>query len=118
MAQHLQAAGFPFIQQYEFHETRKWKADFLIMPKHYSKVPAWRVERMDAGLLLEVEGIHYRGAGGRHQRGAGYEEDCRKYNEAAVSGWRLLRVTPAMVKKGEALRFVERMFETGGPSHA
>ena len=67
-------------QQYKFHPTRRWKADF-----------AWVAEK----LLVEVEGgEHVRG---RHVRGKGYNDDCVKYNSATIRGYRLLRFTGSMV---------------------
>jgi hypothetical protein len=45
---------------------------------------------------------------GRHSRGKGYEGDCEKANEAAIAGWRVLRVTTDMVKDGRALTTIER----------
>ena len=55
---------------------------------------------------MEVEGgVH---SNGRHVRGKGFTEDCRKYSEAALLGWKVVRVTGEMVKNGEALALVER----------
>jgi hypothetical protein len=60
-------------------------------------------ERM---LAIEVEGGSW--IGGRHTRGSGFEEDCEKYNEAAITGWSVLRVTGDMIASGKALGFIER----------
>jgi len=66
---------------YHFHPSRKWEFDF-----------AWP----DQKLAVEIEGgIWIRG---RHNRGAGYEQDCEKYNQAVLLGWRVLRFTPEMVE--------------------
>ena len=61
-------------------------------------------------LAFEIEGVHYKLSDGptRHQMGAGFEEDCRKYGEAAVSGYQVFRFTPAMVLNGEARDLVRR----------
>lgn len=45
---------------------------------------------------------------GRHSRGVGMVKDMEKYGEAAVLGWRVLRVTPQQVADGSALTLVER----------
>jgi hypothetical protein len=45
---------------------------------------------------------------GRHVRGRGYEADCEKYSEAALRGWRVLRVTNGMVRDERALALLER----------
>jgi very-short-patch-repair endonuclease len=80
--------------QYRFHPTRRWTFDFC-----------WP----DLKLALEVEGGIW--TKGRHTRGKGYEKDCEKYNEAALAGFRLLRVTTDMVKAGTALNVVERAIQ-------
>jgi hypothetical protein len=58
-------------------------------------------------VALELEGGVY--VLGRHTRGIGYENDCRKYAEASILGWRVIRVTPNMVKSGEAIDIISRI---------
>lgn len=70
---------------------RRWRFDL-----------AWPDER----LAVEVEGGTW--TGGRHTRGAGFEADAEKYAEAVLSGWRVLRVTGAMIRSGRAVALVER----------
>ena len=68
----------------------------------------WRFDMAWPGKMLAVEvegGVWTRG---RHVRGAGFAADCEKYNEAALLGWRVLRVTGEMVQDGRALQYVER----------
>ena len=68
---------------------------------------------------MEVEGLTFEGKGkdtrlgGRHVSVKGFEQDAVKYSEAAILGWRVLRVTGRMVKRGEALAYVERALEEG-----
>ena len=57
-------------------------------------------------LALEVDGGTW--TGGRHTRGMGYEDDCRKFAEAAILGWRVIRATGDQVRTGAALQWVER----------
>ena len=90
LAFHLHAANIPHIQQFRFCQ-RKWAADFAFP---------------EARLLVEVEGGVW--TQGRHVRGQGFINDCRKYNEAVLLGWRLLRFTPQMVDDGTALQTIER----------
>lgn len=59
-------------------------------------------------LAAEIEGGTW--AGGRHVRGAGYSEDCKKYNEAALSGWLVLRFTAEQIRNGYAVRCIKRAF--------
>lgn len=78
-------------RQHRFHPTRKWCFD-VSFP-----------ERM---LAVEVDGGTW--SGGRHTRGAGYEKDCEKLNEALCLGWRVIRVTGAHIKSGKAIEWIER----------
>jgi hypothetical protein len=78
-----------------FHPVRKWRFDF-----------AW-VSQL---VAVEIEGGIW--MSGRHTRGKGYEDDCYKYNEAALLGWKVLRFTPKMIRSGEALRYVEMALKT------
>jgi len=48
---------------------------------------------------------------GRHQRPAGYEKDCIKYNEAQKLGWKVYRFTSGMVTSGRALDFYQKILE-------
>jgi hypothetical protein len=81
------AAGLPApIREYRFAPPRLWRFDL-----------AWPFLR----LALEIEGGTW--TAGRHVRGKGYENDCEKYNAAALAGWRVLRVTTDMIQDGRAL---------------
>lgn len=82
-----------FVREYSFHVERRWRFDF-----------AWPARK----LAVEVEGVTYGEKGGRHQRAAGLEGDCEKYNAAVLLGWRVLRFTPRQIKRGEALPVIER----------
>ena len=74
-----------------FHPTRMWRFDV-----------AWPAYK----TAVEIDGGVY--AKGRHTRGAGYEEDCRKLAEAYLLGWTVFRFSTGMVKNGEAVAFIER----------
>jgi very-short-patch-repair endonuclease len=88
----LQLLGLPLpVREFRFHPTRKWRFD-LAYP--------------DNRLAIEIEGATY--SGGRHVRGKGYEEDCLKYDEAAIAGWAVLRVTGPMVEEGRATELIAR----------
>ena len=77
--------------EYSFHPTRKWMFDY-----------AWP----ELKIALEIEGGIWKG--GRHVRGKGYENDCEKYSEAAVLGWRIIRCTPAQCKNGMMYDLLDR----------
>lgn len=73
-------------REHRFHPVRKWRFDFAY--------PANRI-------AIECEGGVW--IMGRHTRGSGFEEDCAKYNQAAILGWRILRFTKSMIDSGQAI---------------
>lgn len=88
----MRIAGLPEPEvEFLFAKPRRWRFDF-----------AWP----DKKAALEVEGGSW--VGGRHTSGAGFEADAEKYNEAALRGWRVYRVTPNMIKDGRALALMEK----------
>jgi len=96
-ARHIQDAGLPEPQaSFRFAQRigRKWEADFAFH---------------DHKLLVEVEGKEW---GGRHTRGKGFINDCEKYAEAQILGWRVLRIPGTWVHNGEGVRYLERLLHT------
>ena len=78
-------------REYKFHAVRGWRFDLC-----------WASFR----VAVEVEGGTWKN--GRHNRGQGYEDDCVKYNEAALAGWTLLRFTTSQITRGEAVEYIKR----------
>lgn len=72
--------GSPFVREYRFHPERRWRFDY-----------AWP----EARVAFEIEGGVF--AYGRHNRPVGFIQDIEKYNEAAFSGWVIIRATPDML---------------------
>lgn len=66
--------------QHKFEPTRRWRSDFA---------------HIASCTLIEIEGGLYQQ--GRHQRLHGYQADCEKYNWATMAGWRVVRLTSAML---------------------
>ncbi len=100
LLEQIRLSGLPEpLREYTFHVNRQWRFDF-----------SWR----DGGNLVacEVEGgIWMQTATGRskgHAHPLRFESDCEKYNEAALYGWTIIRVTPAMIRDGRALDWLER----------
>lgn len=78
--------GLPTPQrEYRFLASRRFRFDF-----------AWPEQK----VAVEIEGGTW--VAGRHTRGAGFEADCEKYNEAALAGWLVLRFTGAAISKDAA----------------
>ncbi len=82
-------------REFRFAPPRKWRFDF-----------AWP----DRMIALEVEGGTW--VAGAHSRGKHFEADCRKYAEAAILGWRVIRVTTDMVKGGSAVDLLIRALQS------
>ncbi len=91
LALHIRASRLPIpVREFKFHPVRKWRFDFAYPEKL---------------IAIEVEGGVW--SGGRHTRGKGFSEDCVKYNQASLLGWRILRFTPDMISSGEAIKTME-----------
>ncbi|MBA4349509.1 MAG: hypothetical protein C0415_05935 [Thermodesulfovibrio sp.] len=80
------------IAEYRFHPVRKWKFDFAFPDKL---------------IAVEYEGIFSNKS--RHTGLTGYTKDCEKYSEAAILGWRILRITAPMLRNGMAFNLIERI---------
>ncbi|QPI11751.1 hypothetical protein IM687_13900 [Stutzerimonas stutzeri] len=114
MALHLRAEGIEAIREYRFGAEacggpgkglrdrlakaglQDWRADFAVP---------------EQGLLIEVEGggwVH-----GRHNTGAGFAADLKKYDAAARLGWRVYRCDPAMIKSGRAIETIRILMQQG-----
>lgn len=69
----------------------------------------WRFDFAYPPFLIGIECEGGIWSGGRHNRGSGYEEDCRKYNAAQALGWKVYRFTTGMIENGEASGFLEKV---------
>ena len=79
----LRIIGISCVREYKFLHDRRFKFDIAIPELH---------------IAIEYEGIHMQKnttKKSRHQNGAGYAKDCKKYNLAVMHGWKLLRFTTA-----------------------
>jgi very-short-patch-repair endonuclease len=100
----LELAGLPLPDELEYQFAlsigRKWRSDGY-----------YRAAR----LLVEVDGGSW--VGGRHNHPSGFEEDCRKLSTAATLGYRVVRVTGAMIARGEAVALIRtRAAASRGPA--
>lgn len=76
------------VKEYKFHPNRKFRADYAFLERK---------------IILEIEGGIWLRGGGRHNRGSGFLKDLSKYNEAAILGWRVLRITPQQLSTAAEL---------------
>lgn len=95
LAFQIKAAKLPEpVRQHYYAPPRKFRADFAwLLPPPLS-------------LLVEVQG----GIWSRKAHGSitGVLADIDRLNAATLASWRLLRVTPEMVKDGTALKLIEK----------
>ena len=89
MAQQLRAHRIVFERELQFHPKRRWRFDFAIP---------------SARLAIEVQGGVF--SGGRHSRGKGITDECEKVAHALMAGWRVMPVTGAQVRSGQAVQWV------------
>ena len=92
LATALRVLKIEFEQEFKFHPTRKWRADFHLK---------------DRKILVEVEGGIW--SNGRHTRAKGYLGDLEKYNEATMMGYQVIRFSTEQVKSGKAIEQIEKM---------
>jgi len=83
--------GPELVEEFMFHPTRKWHADFA---------------HLESKLLIEIEGGAY---GGRHTRGKGFVEDLDKYASAWLHGYTVLRIGAHQVKGYVIRAVIERL---------
>ena len=89
----LRDAGLPEpLLQFQPLAPRRWRVDFCWLPQR---------------LICEVEGGLYQAASG-HRSFSGVVRDIEKSNELCLAGYRLLRVTSAMIEDGSAVELVRR----------
>lgn len=92
LALELKALKLDFEQEFKFHQSRKWRADFHLKGRM---------------ILIEVEGGIW--SGGRHTSGKGYIGDMEKYNAATMQGYQVIRFSTEQVKSGLAIQQIEKM---------
>jgi hypothetical protein len=94
LATHLGELGIEFVEEFQFHRTRRWLLDFFFKYGHPVK----------KSYAIEIEGGIY--TQGRHTRGKGFQEDIWKYNEATAMGITLFRFSTQDVMQGRAKDFI------------
>ena len=90
---------FHFAREYKPFSDRKFRVDFAFLPQKIA------VEVEGEGHKIRVTG---KWVPGRHLRSAGFRADIEKYNRLALEGWKLIRVTAAMIKSGAAIIVIEK----------
>lgn len=97
LLEQIRVKGMPApAQEFQFHPTRKWRADL-----------AWPGNK----ILLEIDGGIWRKGGGAHSRPTNILRDIEKSNAAVLLGYRCYRVTPDQIRNGEAIKLVERILK-------
>jgi very-short-patch-repair endonuclease len=93
--------GGPALErEFRFHPMRKWRADFAHLPSR---------------TLIEIEGgIWVRG---RHTTPRGFTADAEKYLEAALGGWRVLRLVGEQIKTPTVTRIIDLCVRWASDTH-
>lgn len=91
-AHHVGGPGKGVRERLRAARLSDWKFDF-----------AWPAHR----FAVEVEGGAW--INGRHNRGAGFEEDLRKYHAAMSIGWNVYRCGASLIKTGQAAELIENL---------
>ncbi|MFN2124477.1 MAG: hypothetical protein ACK2UP_13340 [Candidatus Promineifilaceae bacterium] len=83
--------------EYRFHANRQWRFDFC-----------WKQQlvacEIEGGIWMQKDSVFSKG----HAHPERFEKDCEKYNESALYGWTLIRVTPQMIRDGRAIKWLKR----------
>lgn len=92
-------AGLPEpVTEHRFAPPRMWRFDLCYL---------------DQMIAVELEGGVY--GKSRHTTGSGFTGDCRKYGEATVRGWRVIRCTREMIESGEMVELLTRALALEAP---
>jgi len=101
----LRANGLPApTPEFRFAAPRRWRFDYAW--PDYAMHLGKRVGVCSGSVALEVEGGAF--SRGRHTRGKGFLADMEKYNEAALRGWIVLRVTPEQLCTVSTVELLKR----------
>ncbi len=104
LLEQIRLAGLPEpVREYTFHANRNWRFDFCWK----SYLVACEIE---GGIWMQTKTGRSKG----HAHPERFQSDCEKYNEAALYGWLVIRVTPDMVRDGRALDWLERALRPEG----
>lgn len=96
LEKHMTELGLEFEQEYKFHPTRKWRADYRILNRLLN----------GQEVLIEIEGGFYCGVGG-HNSINGLQRDIDKNNHALALGYTPFRFSTADVLRGRAKAFLQ-----------
>lgn len=88
-----QETGLKFVQEHRFHPVRRWRFDYACL---------------DEKIAIEVEGGRF-AKFSRHTTGKGYENDCEKYNQATILGWRIIRVFPETLMTTNTIEMIKQL---------
>jgi very-short-patch-repair endonuclease len=94
----LKVSGFHgYVREFRFHKTRRWRWDFAFVKER---------------IAIEINGGIASAKSG-HRSMTGVLRDYEKINASMleIPPWRVLQVTPAQVKSGEALNLIELMLK-------
>ncbi|MCI0726625.1 MAG: hypothetical protein L0332_07880 [Chloroflexi bacterium] len=89
-------------QEYVFHAERNWRFD--LDWKQQGHLVACEI---DGGIWLQTSTGRSKG----HAHPVRFQQDLEKFNEAALYGWLIIRVTPEMIRDGRAIDWLKRALD-------
>lgn len=96
----VRLAGLPEPRrEYIFHAERRWRFD-LDWKLHGHLVAC----EVDGGIWMQTDTGRSKG----HAHPVRFSNDLEKFNEAALYGWTVIRVTPEMIRDGRAIGWLQR----------
>lgn len=93
-----QRCGGPELKpEHKFCDDKGWSADYFLETALGQKI------------IIELDGGVW--TGGRHVRGGGFIEDCMKLNQAALLGYRVIRIPTGFATDNYVSEIIERIKE-------
>lgn len=107
-------------EQYKFSKTRRWRFDFawpekMLAVEIEGKVWGQYVYCHRCGAKVQKKSAggkwsYVRDSGGRHTSASGYLGDMEKYNNAALLGWRLIRIPANDMHNKESVSIIKEAY--------
>lgn len=107
LVQQCELIGLKMEPEFKFHPSRKFRADWRV---HFGMWEGKRPKRIThfiaSPVLVEYEGGIFSPGKRGHSSIAGIQRDIEKSNLAQIAGFTVIRVTPAHVVSGEAVKWI------------
>jgi hypothetical protein len=107
LVQQCELIGLKMEPEFKFHPSRRFRADWRV---HFGMWEGKRPKKIThfiaSPVLVEYEGGIFSSGKRGHSSIAGIQRDMEKSNLAQIAGYTVIRVTPAHVVSGEAVKWI------------